>query len=553
MNKIFKSAVILSIIAIFTFYADISLAQTQGNNDNISNNATTTEPNEIPEEIQVIINEDENITANDLEIKEPTLLPGNPFYFLKNIGRTLKSSVTFSPIKKAELKLRFTNERFMEIQKIAESNNDPKLLEKALDKYGQELKKIKETTEKIGEKNSEKNETFLNKFIDNQIKHQKLLEKIGEKVPKEVFEKIQENQQIAIQTLSDVPLMFISADRFQEKIEERMENQSGSDFKNFRNLEILKELEGKVPDAAKNAIKRAQENTFKRLNEKIEEKENTAENFTLYIKHIGGDTEKHMDTINNLETINDLRDKNASMVVKNALEKAREINIGRIKNKIERMEMDEKTEETTKNTDDEKYEKTATFQQSSKEQIEKAALMIEKAKVNFESAKNNSALSDKLNSASILIKNAQIHLEKARMAYVKESFGEAFGQSNAAMHNANNAIGIIAKLEINKNSEDEKDNDSKNEDEDENIEDETNNNDTTKNDDPTTIIDKEQLCAQVITPAKNQKTGECREFPTACIPHEWYKVRACEKNQTDPNYPIRPVDKNSNTNNIPVE
>ena len=139
------------------------------------------------------------------------------------------------------------------------------------------------------------------------------------------------------------------------------------------------------------------------------------------------------------------------------------------------------------------------------------------------------------------------------MGYVKESFGEAFGQSNAAMHNANNAIGIIAKLEINKNSEDEKDNDSKNEDEDENIEDETNNNDTTKNDDPTTIIDKEQLCAQVITPAKNQKTGECREFPTACIPHEWYKVRACEKNQTDPNYPIRPVDKNSNTNNIPVE
>ena len=553
MNKIFKSAVILSIIAIFTFYADISLAQTQGNNDNISNNATTTEPNEIPEEIQVIINEDENITANDLEIKEPTLLPGNPFYFLKNIGRTLKSSVTFSPIKKAELKLRFTNERLMEIQKIAESNNDPKLLEKALDKYGQELKKIKETTEKISEKNSEKNETFLNKFIDNQIKHQKLLEKIGEKVPKEVFEKIQENQQIAIQTLSDVPLMFISADRFQEKIEERMENQSGSDFKNFRNLEILKELEGKVPDAAKNAIKRAQENTFKRLNEKIEEKENTAENFTLYIKHINGDAEKHMDTINDLKMINDLRDKNASGEVKNALEKAREINIGRIKDKIERMKMDEKIKETTEDTDDEKHEKTATFQQSSKEQIEKAALMIEKAKANFESAKNNSALSDKLNSASILIKNAQIHLEKARMAYVKESFGEAFGQSNAAMHNANNAIGIIAKLEINKNSEDEKDNDSKNEDEDENIEDETNNNDTTKNDDPTTIIDKEQLCAQVITPAKNQKTGECREFPTACIPHEWYKVRACEKNQTDPNYPIRPVDKNSNTNNIPVE
>ncbi|MBD3207917.1 MAG: hypothetical protein GF370_00475 [Candidatus Nealsonbacteria bacterium] len=36
-------------------------------------------------------------------------------------------------------------------------------------------------------------------------------------------------------------------------------------------------------------------------------------------------------------------------------------------------------------------------------------------------------------------------------------------------------------------------------------------------------------CIQVITPAKNPNTGECRNFPTPCdVPEGWEKVEACE-------------------------
>lgn len=35
-----------------------------------------------------------------------------------------------------------------------------------------------------------------------------------------------------------------------------------------------------------------------------------------------------------------------------------------------------------------------------------------------------------------------------------------------------------------------------------------------------------QFCAQVITPARNPKTGETRDFPTPCdVPEEWKPVR----------------------------
>ncbi|MBU4245782.1 MAG: hypothetical protein KKE71_01950 [Nanoarchaeota archaeon] len=40
---------------------------------------------------------------------------------------------------------------------------------------------------------------------------------------------------------------------------------------------------------------------------------------------------------------------------------------------------------------------------------------------------------------------------------------------------------------------------------------------------------QQTACAQVITPAKNQATGECKEFPTPCdVPSGWDKVDSCK-------------------------
>lgn len=40
-----------------------------------------------------------------------------------------------------------------------------------------------------------------------------------------------------------------------------------------------------------------------------------------------------------------------------------------------------------------------------------------------------------------------------------------------------------------------------------------------------------QVCIQIITPAKDPKTGECRKFPTPCdVPEGWEKVGSCGMN-----------------------
>ena len=45
---------------------------------------------------------------------------------------------------------------------------------------------------------------------------------------------------------------------------------------------------------------------------------------------------------------------------------------------------------------------------------------------------------------------------------------------------------------------------------------------------------KGEFCIQVITPAKNLKTGECKEFPTPCdVPEGWEKVNKCGLEEND--------------------
>lgn len=40
----------------------------------------------------------------------------------------------------------------------------------------------------------------------------------------------------------------------------------------------------------------------------------------------------------------------------------------------------------------------------------------------------------------------------------------------------------------------------------------------------------DKLCIQVITPAINESTGQCQEFPTPCdLPSGWVKVAFCEE------------------------
>lgn len=248
---------------------------------------------------------DEDIQAEDLGVDTPSLLPDSPFYFLKNWNRGLQVFFTFNPIKKAELKMKFANEKLMELKKTIQKTSDPEIIKKAIDNYQQAVEETEEKAEKIKDKAKDNPnvESFLNKFLHQQTLHQKLLQRLETQVPSQAFETIKEARERHLEKFQEVMLKLEDRkEEITEKLDETLKNQEGSRYKNFKNLEVLLELEEKVPEEAKEAIRRAQENALKRLKGDLEKMSpEDQERFKEYLENISGDNETKMEILENLK------------------------------------------------------------------------------------------------------------------------------------------------------------------------------------------------------------------------------------------------------------
>lgn len=258
-----------------------------------------------PVEVIEAVNLDEDIQPEDLGIGEPRLLPDSPFYFLKEWGRNIQSFFTFDPVKKVELIEKFANEKLIELKKTVEQKRTRERIEKAVENYQNEVEEAKRLTERIRVRaeESEEVEKFLDKFIRHQALHQRVLQKLEEQVPAESFEKIKEARERHLEKFGEVMTKLENrTEELREKLEKNLEEIKGSEFKNFKNLEVLKELEEKVPEEAKEAIQKAGENILKRLQGDLEKMSpEDQEKFKGYLEKVSGEKERHVEILENLK------------------------------------------------------------------------------------------------------------------------------------------------------------------------------------------------------------------------------------------------------------
>lgn len=262
----------------------------------------------VPGAVEVIeaVNLDENIQAEDLGISDPNILPDNPLYFFKNLSRGVQNLFTFNPIKKAELKEKFTNEKLLEIKKMVEQNKGQDKINQAIDSYQKESETAQRAAEKIKETATENEQLgkFLDKFIRQQVLQQKILQKLEAQVPPQVIEKIKEVRTTHLEKFGEVMTKLENKkEEIQIRLEKGFEEIKGSEFKDFKNLEILKELEEKAPEAAKEAIQKVRENISKKLEAKFEQMPSEQQDkFKLYINEIQGDSQEKIEILENLRS-----------------------------------------------------------------------------------------------------------------------------------------------------------------------------------------------------------------------------------------------------------
>lgn len=239
-----------------------------------------------------------DVTADDLGISEPTVLPDSPWYGLKKFWEGLRDTFTFNPIVKAENSLTRASERLIEMQKLVDAgkieNADQVILN-----YEKHIDKIKERIDKLNDIHSDKAEKFLDKFAEYQIKHRLILEKIEESslTP----EDIAAAKEKALTILGEV-LAKTDNEKLQARLEMAIEKIEDGDLKQFKNLEVLKALEDKVPEQAKPAILRAEANALKRLKSDIDELPEgmRSERIQKTLEQNRGDEEHYMEILDEL-------------------------------------------------------------------------------------------------------------------------------------------------------------------------------------------------------------------------------------------------------------
>lgn len=280
-----------------------------------------------PETTQAV-NLDENIQPADLGVGAPRILPDSPFYPLKSLVRGIQSALTFNPVAKAELRLKFVNEKLIEAKKLAENKSE--VFPEAMENYKAETEKLKEAVEKIQpDSNNLEVGKFVDNFVDGTIKQQKLFGKFEKEMPAEMYKNIEEIKKENIAKFSDISLKLVSPSVLQGKITNIAETQQGSDFKHFKNIEILQAVEEKVPEAAKPAIRQAIENSLGRLKGDLENlAPEDREKFKDYVDNIGGNETRHLAIMNEFEK------EEMPEIIRNEMEKAKERIFQRAENRL---------------------------------------------------------------------------------------------------------------------------------------------------------------------------------------------------------------------------
>ncbi|MFA5013268.1 MAG: DUF333 domain-containing protein [Candidatus Paceibacterota bacterium] len=188
---------------------------------------------------------------NGVQIANPTLLPDSPFYFIKNIAREIQSFFTLDPVKKAELRLDFANQKITEAQKLSINKpQDQNNINKALANYQTEMVKLEKAVEVL-KKDNPKNEKLLNQITAQTFNHQEILKSITNSASGTNTDQVQTE---ALKTFVVASYEIASPEKVKEVVKENINKDLGEPTKGIEKIEVLKQMEDAAPTELKKDI-----------------------------------------------------------------------------------------------------------------------------------------------------------------------------------------------------------------------------------------------------------------------------------------------------------
>jgi hypothetical protein len=288
---------------------------------------------------------DDNITNEDLDVGQARILQDNPLYGFKRFGRGLRKVFTFDKTKKIQLEIRYANQELADAQQLVDTKGEDANaianVVEAVEKAEESLANVNAEAESLVSDGSAVNTRVIQNILDKQIKHQKVFEHIEEKILERAPEQVVAGVIERIQNARDrsathageaVGRIERDPEILREHFDQALQQQRGSQFKELRNLEVLKRIQEHVPEHAREVIGEIEQRAIDRFKIRIDElpQSDRANRFERYTKHMGGDETRHLEIFDRLKN-----DPNLSTEIAGKIEIAKDQAAKKFKQRIE--------------------------------------------------------------------------------------------------------------------------------------------------------------------------------------------------------------------------
>lgn len=245
---------------------------------------------------------DEDFDPEDFGLSEVGLLPNSPLYIFKAVRRGWSDAFTNNPGDKLENSLHFAAERLLEAEALAERGARESSIASALDGFRREVLRVRTRAEEavatLGD--TEEGRALAEKMIDESIKYQKLIGKIEKGTSGRAVSAAADAKAGAGETLG-AAFAFVPQEEAAETLTEVLDAQRGSDFRDFKNVEVLKTVESSVPETARAAVRSATEHALTQLEDSLTSGAGSRSALGDYVRAVGGNEVRHLEIIQDLE------------------------------------------------------------------------------------------------------------------------------------------------------------------------------------------------------------------------------------------------------------
>jgi hypothetical protein len=265
---------------------------------------------EIDEEVQDVLEQLEGV-----ELEEITEIPSRFNVFWRGVKERVSLFTTFDPVKKAEKRLIFAEERMNIAKIIAEKSDDPKVQERAekmVERANGFMEKVEEDKDKWIDNTSARAKKLMQNIAIHQVRKEKIFDKLEEKLPEEALDRLSKIRERSLEKGNDLLEKFSEKDipeEMKKRIKETKEFIKERHVWVKENVAERKVILDKIKDGeegAKEELKEFRENRIEELKERKEDRREKIIEKKMGIEDIikdNNDSAKAEDTISEIQRV----------------------------------------------------------------------------------------------------------------------------------------------------------------------------------------------------------------------------------------------------------